>query len=478
LKAPQKRGTAPSVRTDKQNREDSRDPTVSVAIISHNYGRFLAEAINGVLSQTLQPIEILIIDDASYDHTEHVAQHYSIYGVEYLRVENRSVWKNRILASEVLSGKWILTLDADNTIHPHYLSSAVSVGERDRKCGIIYPSIQCFGDSETYKDLSGKVSNISVANHIDASSVFRREALLQANLSNRHPLQEISAEDWVAARTVMEAGWSAHHNPVPLQYRIHNSNKHETRNVHVQKPTGYYNDAALYDEPVSIVIPLSGRKELWPVTRKWLDDQEWPRDRCQLILIDNSHCDEFSDMIRNWAATSDYLDIRYCRDDQGRKGLADEPRTNRPDHDRIVHRTVASIYDRAFRGVNTNYILTLEDDIKPPRDVIQTLFKSVTRDTAAVTAAYLHRDQDRWLAYKGTINSRQGVTEKDAGTEPITGCGFGCLLLRTHAMNQIKLATDGPTAFYDTNACLDLIDLGWQLTINWSAKCEHIANPL
>jgi glycosyltransferase involved in cell wall biosynthesis len=40
---------------------------VSVAIICHNYGRFLRDAIDSVLAQTLLPCEVVIVDDASKD---------------------------------------------------------------------------------------------------------------------------------------------------------------------------------------------------------------------------------------------------------------------------------------------------------------------------------------------------------------------------------------------------------------------------
>ena len=44
-----------------------KDPVVSVYIVNHNYGRFLQQAIDSVLKQTLKDFEIIFIDNGSDD---------------------------------------------------------------------------------------------------------------------------------------------------------------------------------------------------------------------------------------------------------------------------------------------------------------------------------------------------------------------------------------------------------------------------
>jgi len=51
-------------------------PKVSVYVVSHNYGRFLGEAIESVLRQHYENWELLVIDDGSTDHTPDVVQLY------------------------------------------------------------------------------------------------------------------------------------------------------------------------------------------------------------------------------------------------------------------------------------------------------------------------------------------------------------------------------------------------------------------
>ena len=52
-------------------------PKVSVIIPTHNRAEFLRSAITSVLNQTFQNFEIVIIDDASKDHTQEVIAHFN-----------------------------------------------------------------------------------------------------------------------------------------------------------------------------------------------------------------------------------------------------------------------------------------------------------------------------------------------------------------------------------------------------------------
>jgi glycosyltransferase involved in cell wall biosynthesis len=471
MSTPRKRGTAPSIGPATAS-EAVAAPSVGVAIISHNYGRYLEDAIRSVLSQSLYPDFVLVIDDDSSDDTAEIASQYAEYGVQYVKVNNRCVWTNRLLASRIIPSKWLLCLDADNTLQADYLRQAIALGESDSRCGIVYPSLHCFGESSRVLDLSSPLKHISIENFADAASVYRREAIAQSGRLEREIFPENTAEDWVLARSLVADGWVALHNPVPVNYRVHNSNKH-ARRIKV-----YYHAAGLSSEQVTIIVPLCGRSDLWRVTSSWLDLQLWPRDQSKVVLIDNSHSVTFGMTIREWIKGSGYDDVHYIRNRRGRKGIADEQRTGRPDHDREVHQLVAGIYNQAFRGLSTDYALTLEDDIDPPLDAVECMMRSMDSSTAAVSGAYLHRDGSRWLAWQGPFLNRTAVTEQQTGCQDISGGGFGCLLVRVPVIEQIRLSTDGPTPFYDSNTFDEIGKLGWKVKLNWDVKCRHIAGPL
>lgn len=52
-------------------------PLISVTLPNYNYGRFLAESFETVLSQTYENFEILFVDDGSTDDSRTIAEHYA-----------------------------------------------------------------------------------------------------------------------------------------------------------------------------------------------------------------------------------------------------------------------------------------------------------------------------------------------------------------------------------------------------------------
>ena len=60
---------------------------ISVIIPAYNAGKYLGEALDSVLAQTYQNIEVLVVDDASTDGTEELFREISDPRVKYLRYE-------------------------------------------------------------------------------------------------------------------------------------------------------------------------------------------------------------------------------------------------------------------------------------------------------------------------------------------------------------------------------------------------------
>ena len=54
-----------------------KQPLVSVIIPVYNSERYLGEAIESVINQTYQPVEIVVVNDGSIDRSELIARSYS-----------------------------------------------------------------------------------------------------------------------------------------------------------------------------------------------------------------------------------------------------------------------------------------------------------------------------------------------------------------------------------------------------------------
>lgn len=102
-------------------------PLVSVVIPCFNYGRYVEEALDSVLGQTLQDIEIIIVDGGSSDQgTLEVLHNLERPRTRVLFRDGRHlVGDNRNFGIAEASGRYICCLDADDTLEPTYLEKAV-----------------------------------------------------------------------------------------------------------------------------------------------------------------------------------------------------------------------------------------------------------------------------------------------------------------------------------------------------------------
>ena len=104
---------------------------VSIVMPSFNTGRFIAESIESVLSQTYSNWELIIVDDCSSDNTDKVVGMYTAdIRIKYLKNERNSgaaFSRNRALREA--KGKWIAFLDSDDLWMPKKLEKQIAFME-------------------------------------------------------------------------------------------------------------------------------------------------------------------------------------------------------------------------------------------------------------------------------------------------------------------------------------------------------------
>jgi len=98
---------------------------VSVIIPAYNGAAFLPEAIDSVLAQDYEPLEILVVDDGSTDDTHDVLRPYAPR-IRYFYQENRGPSAARNLGIERARGDLIAFLDADDRWLPGKLAAQVA----------------------------------------------------------------------------------------------------------------------------------------------------------------------------------------------------------------------------------------------------------------------------------------------------------------------------------------------------------------
>ena len=123
-------------------------------INNYNYAKFVEEAIQSVLDQTVAFDEIIIVDDGSTDNSLELIE-ASIKKWENARVIAKrnegqlSCFNEGFKAS---SGDLIFFLDSDDIYLPNYLDTALSFYSQNSECDFLCCSVQEFGKSNSIKN--------------------------------------------------------------------------------------------------------------------------------------------------------------------------------------------------------------------------------------------------------------------------------------------------------------------------------------
>lgn len=113
------------------------NPPVTVIINCRNGERFLKTAINSALAQTYEPVEVLVVDNASTDQTPEIARSYGSR-VAYLHIDHGvSLAAARNIGIRRAKGDLIAFLDVDDQFMPEKVAKQVVCFERP-DIGLVY----------------------------------------------------------------------------------------------------------------------------------------------------------------------------------------------------------------------------------------------------------------------------------------------------------------------------------------------------
>lgn len=115
---------------------------LSIVMPVYNSVRYINEAINSIVKQLEDDVELIIIDDGATDGTDRICREYeSKYkNVVYKRVENGGISKARNIGLELASGQWIGFCDHDDLYSDDYISimkGHIKEGGDLIKCGCV-----------------------------------------------------------------------------------------------------------------------------------------------------------------------------------------------------------------------------------------------------------------------------------------------------------------------------------------------------
>jgi glycosyltransferase involved in cell wall biosynthesis len=98
---------------------------ISVVVPTYNYGRYLHRALDSILGQWADDLELIIVDDGSTDNTAQIAQDYvsRFAAVRYVYQDNAGPAAARNHGVRLAHGRFVLPVDSDDEL----ISGAIAV---------------------------------------------------------------------------------------------------------------------------------------------------------------------------------------------------------------------------------------------------------------------------------------------------------------------------------------------------------------
>ena len=106
---------------------------VSVIIPVFNVYPYLIEALDSVIHQTYDKLEIIIIDDGSTDGSGEICDEYSrqSHNIKVIHQENKGLSAARNVGLDMAHGEFIAFLDSDDKYHPDFVLFMKTVLDRE-----------------------------------------------------------------------------------------------------------------------------------------------------------------------------------------------------------------------------------------------------------------------------------------------------------------------------------------------------------
>ena len=195
---------------------------VTVYIVNHNYGRYVEKAIQSVLTQTYQNIEILIFDDGSTDESISVIEAYATNPkITCVFQENRGLLATNNIAISRSTGDYIIRLDADDYFEEHALELLAGYLDRHPEKAMVFPDYFLV-------DKTGGVVDVVRRHNFDQVTQLDQPAHGACTMTRRSALVTLNGYDeafrcqdgWDMAQANSEI-WNREYQPTAFFYRQH-----------------------------------------------------------------------------------------------------------------------------------------------------------------------------------------------------------------------------------------------------------------
>jgi glycosyltransferase involved in cell wall biosynthesis len=160
-------------------------PLVSVIIPVYNAERYVAEAIESVLAQTYDPVEIIAVDDGSTDGSAAVVKQFPF--VQYYFQANAGISATRNRGIEQAQGDFLAFLDADDIWVNDKLALQMAAFEDNPGLDIVFGHVQQFRSPELAQaENDPPAATDLMPGHIPSTMLIKRETFFRVGLFETH----------------------------------------------------------------------------------------------------------------------------------------------------------------------------------------------------------------------------------------------------------------------------------------------------
>ena len=233
-------------------------PRISVDMGCYNFEDYIAEAIESVLAQTLQPYELIITDDNSADKSWEIIDYYAKKYPDLIRAfrqpENIGMKRCGMFRKDLASGDLLSSIDGDDRWLPRKLELEWAAMQKNPEAKIAYSNVYIIDKSGKRTNIwyDGKgdpppsgdvfVQTFSKRFFKDHRSVFRNQLMyldVLKEIGYKDLDDRLIHNDWdkkIRMTAKYKVAYSGH---ALVEYRVHGKGIHNTKAEKIFESTNY-----------------------------------------------------------------------------------------------------------------------------------------------------------------------------------------------------------------------------------------------
>ena len=197
---------------------------VSVVIPAFNSERFISEALSSVLLQSIQPKQIMVVDDGSTDSTASVVKQFA-GRVDLIQIPNSGVSHARNIGLDRATSTWVAFLDSDDTWEHKFLETFLKYASENPLAVLLFSDFRTFGQESNPQHLGEAFYRWRREHELLSPlvCVIPSASMVRKEVTTRYPEWARNNEDTIYFNDVADEGPVVHVPELLANYRKHAS---------------------------------------------------------------------------------------------------------------------------------------------------------------------------------------------------------------------------------------------------------------